>query len=316
MGRIIMGVIDETGTLNENEIFVQISKQPSDEEAARLGILKPGREGCWKVVSEVVMAKNPCMHPGDARRLRAVDSELLQRFHYDCVVFPRKGSRPITDMCSGSDLDGDLYFVTWDPSLLPPISAEPMDYAAPPAKVVTEPVTIADIREFLVKFISVDQLGPIANAHIAHADVKPDGVRDPVCVHFAYLCSLAVDFPKTGILPDFPKEHRPISWPDFMQKQGMVTHISQKVTGQMYRKAKSIFYSTISPHEIKPDNAFLVAGYENYLSSARDSYQNYCDCMNGVLQLYGIKSEAQVFSGSKIESGTMGTDEARRAMEV
>ncbi|PJF19498.1 RNA dependent RNA polymerase family protein [Paramicrosporidium saccamoebae] len=316
MGRIIMGVIDETGTLKENEVFVQISKQPSDEEAVRLGILRPGREGCWKVVSEVSMAKNPCMHPGDARRLRAVDNELLQRFHFDCVVFPRKGPRPLTDMCSGSDLDGDLYFVTWDPALLLPTSVEPMDYAAPPAKVVTEQVTTADIREFLVKFISVDQLGPISNAHIAHADVKPDGVRDPVCVHLAYLCSLAVDFPKTGILPDFPKEHRPISWPDFMQKQGMTTHVSQKVTGQMYRKAKSIFYSATGHREIKPDSAFLVAGYEKYLPSARDSYRDYCDCLNGVLRLYGFGSEAQVFSGSRLEPEMMGIDESRRIMEV
>ena len=37
-------------------------------------------------------------------------------------------TRPHPNECSGSDLDGDIYFVCWDPDLIPPRQIPPMDY--------------------------------------------------------------------------------------------------------------------------------------------------------------------------------------------
>lgn len=61
--------------------------------------------------------------------LEAVDVPGLHHL-YDCLVFPQKGERPHANEASGSDLDGDLYFVTWDDTLIPPSkrSWTPMDY--------------------------------------------------------------------------------------------------------------------------------------------------------------------------------------------
>ncbi|KAK9931741.1 hypothetical protein M0R45_019006 [Rubus argutus] len=57
------------------------------------------------IKGKVVVAKNPCLHPGDVRVLRAVNvPELLHMV--DCVIFPQKGLRPHPNECSGSDLDG------------------------------------------------------------------------------------------------------------------------------------------------------------------------------------------------------------------
>lgn len=36
--------------------------------------------------------------------------------------------RPHPNECSGSDLDGDIYFVCWDTELIPPRQITPMDY--------------------------------------------------------------------------------------------------------------------------------------------------------------------------------------------
>nr|GEU93091.1 RNA-dependent RNA polymerase 6 [Tanacetum cinerariifolium] len=54
----------------------------------------------------------------------------------DRLIFPQKGKRPHTDEASGSDLDGDLYFVTWDDHLIPPSKQSwlPMEYTIAEAK--------------------------------------------------------------------------------------------------------------------------------------------------------------------------------------
>jgi hypothetical protein len=37
----------------------------------------------------------------------------------ECIVFSTQGKRPDFDMMSGGDLDGDKYFVSFHPDLLP-----------------------------------------------------------------------------------------------------------------------------------------------------------------------------------------------------
>jgi RNA-dependent RNA polymerase len=107
--RYLIGVIDESGTLCENEVFVNIKQSPLNRR--------------------VIVTRNPCRHPGgnhsngkkltkDVRVLEAVDRLELSHLR-DCIVFPRVGQRPLMDMMSGGDLDGDMYFVCWDETLIP-----------------------------------------------------------------------------------------------------------------------------------------------------------------------------------------------------
>jgi hypothetical protein len=60
--------------------------------------------------------------------MQAVDRKELHHL-VNVVVFPQRGDRPHPDQCSGSDLDGDQYFVSWDPALLfPGQNRTPMDF--------------------------------------------------------------------------------------------------------------------------------------------------------------------------------------------
>lgn len=77
-GRAMMGVLDETRTLEYGQVFVQYS----DRSSSLSHVVK----------GKVVVAKNPCLHPGDVRVLQAVDVPDL-RHMVDCVVFPQKGLR-------------------------------------------------------------------------------------------------------------------------------------------------------------------------------------------------------------------------------
>jgi hypothetical protein len=105
-GALLKGVIDETGLLQGGEIFVQICHERavhgSGVERDTAWIESSGlsfdEKGCAVVgAARVAVAKSPCMHPGDVRVLRAVDSaELRHRLghHLNVIVFPQRGQPP------------------------------------------------------------------------------------------------------------------------------------------------------------------------------------------------------------------------------
>jgi RNA-dependent RNA polymerase len=81
MGRSMMGCLDETRTLNYGEVFIQASNSANDR-------------GKFVVTGKVVVAKNPCLHPGDVRILKAVYHPALDHM-VNCVVFPQQGPRQV-----------------------------------------------------------------------------------------------------------------------------------------------------------------------------------------------------------------------------
>jgi len=131
-----MGCLDELGILEQGQCFVRASVPSLDKYFVKHGSrFSSGNKSAEVIVGTIVMAKNPCLHPGDVRILEAVDVPELHHL-VDCLVFPKKGERPHPNEASGSDLDGDVYFVTWDENLVPPRkqSWTPMDYSSVPAR--------------------------------------------------------------------------------------------------------------------------------------------------------------------------------------
>lgn len=68
----------------------------------------------------------------DIQKLKAVDRlevrESLLHDHYNVIVFSSKGERPDFNKMAKGDLDGDTYFVCWDPELIKydvPFKSEP-----------------------------------------------------------------------------------------------------------------------------------------------------------------------------------------------
>ncbi|PHT45982.1 hypothetical protein CQW23_15140 [Capsicum baccatum] len=123
-GRLLMGCLDELNILEAGQCFIKVSSAASYPQVYDLYNIN------FEVVQgKVAIAKNPCHHPGDIRVLNAVDVKELCHLN-DCLVFPQKGKRPHADEASGSDLDGDLYFVTWNEELIPSETFEPMIYSS------------------------------------------------------------------------------------------------------------------------------------------------------------------------------------------
>lgn len=189
-GAFLLGCVDETGTLNGHYEALQPSAGATKEEWERslpeifLRVDHPDKEkkGTYVVVEGIcILARNPSLHPGDVRIVRAVDVPALHHLK-NVVVLPQTGDRDLANMCSGGDLDGDDYLVMWDKQLLPEEWNHPaMDYQPPEKLTVAHTITVEDIIDFFVTYIKNDRLGRIAHAHLAQADYSAWGVKDDKC---------------------------------------------------------------------------------------------------------------------------------------
>ncbi|CAN6479814.1 unnamed protein product [Victoria cruziana] len=221
----------------------------------------------------------------------------------DCIVFPQKGERPHPNECSGSDLDGDLYFVCWDPALIPPRQIEPMDYDPAPPKVLDHDVSIEDIQEYFANYMINDSMGVISNAHTVFADKEPGKAESGPCIELAKLFSVAVDFPKTGIPALLPPHLRVREYPDFMEKLDKPTYESKGIIGKLFRAIKdkpdTVPASPFTKRAARQayDQDLEVEGYEAYLDDAYYFKSKYDHKLANLMHHYGFKTEAELLWG-------------------
>ncbi|CAB5391526.1 unnamed protein product [Rhizophagus irregularis] len=275
------GVLDETQSLNENEIYCCVT-DPN------------GRNGRRVITGTCIVFRNPCFHPGDIRVVTAVNCKNLSNL-MDVVVFPATGYRDIPSQCSGGDLDGDDFTIIYDERLIPKKKRiEPMAYEAQRPDYI-ENVTIEDVQSFFVNYILSDQLGIIANSHLAKADHFETGAFHGQCIRLAQLHSEAVDFPKTGKPAILSSVLRANTFPDFMEKHDKPTYISEKVLGILYR---SINEEAFNPcYQMVLDDRLHVQGYKTYVEEARKIKRTYDADIKGLMNQYGVKTEFEVTSG-------------------
>ena len=103
----LFGVCDFYGILKKNQIFAQIHKE----------------NGNKKIISgEVLITKNPCLSVYDIQKVEAVNNDIINEyfseFYENVVIFPQKGEIPLPSKISGSDLDGDIYWICWERSFV------------------------------------------------------------------------------------------------------------------------------------------------------------------------------------------------------
>ncbi|CAF1239013.1 unnamed protein product [Adineta steineri] len=289
-GRAMFGIIDESRTLQYGEVFIQYTSNSQIESEIVLGY--------------VAVTKNPCLYPGDIRILKAIDVPHLHHLH-DCIVFPCNGNRPHTNEISGSDLDGDVYWVCWLPDLVPNLEnqIDPLDYDTLEKKLLDHAITMDDVAEFLIDYMANDFLGELCNAHLAWADLEL--ATSPRCIELAHDIAAVVDYPKTGINPVNDEKRRELKaprYPDFMEKE-IRTYSSRKVLGKIYRQARCAYDLHVQleyvdqQHFIEIDETLLTDGFESYLDDAKRQYNLYCNKLQQILDLYDYSTEAELITG-------------------
>lgn len=291
-GAFVLGCVDETNTLRMDpgelpEIFIQV---PGENESE------------WKTAEGVcLLARNPSLHPGDIRVVRAVQCHALKHLK-NVVVLPQQGERPLANMCSGGDLDGDDYLVMWDDDLLPPKSQwdhPAMNYDAPTPVMCAGAVQDEQFVKFFVDYIKNDNLGQIATNHRATADREAanGGVKEEKCLALAQLHSQAVDFNKTGV----PAIMDRILWP-----QRYPHWIPGKALKRQYHSYGVLggLYDQVVPEKFVPDydkpfdsrvlNAYVLT--EDMLQKAKEFKVGYDQQMRRVMAQHSIQTEFEVFT--------------------
>lgn len=184
------------------------------------------------------------MYPGDIRKLTAVNVPMLECCMRNCIVFPTRGARPHSDEISGSDLDGDQYWVYWGKDLKVNQRVAPLAHSS--AKKSKEShITTEMIVDYYLNTISSRCYSLIADMHTVVADQETKGTFSSKCVQLANLFYRAIDSPKTGevINMDFVNQLRSEypRFPRFMMKFDCAYYESESVLEKLYLRAKKIY---------------------------------------------------------------------------
>ncbi|KAF4771917.1 hypothetical protein HAV15_004558 [Penicillium sp. str.  len=314
-GANLLGVMDETGVLRgyfKNklphrrasyaeklaalpEIFVQICRLDGAGE--------------YEIIEGLcILARNPSLHPGDIRVVRAVNRLELQGLR-DVVVLPQTGDQDIASMCSGGDLDGDDYLIIWDPDLIPARwFVECMDYKGSKAPDLDHDVTVDEVTSFFVTYMKNDCLPRIAHAHLAWADRLPKGVWEEKCIRLAQLHSDAVDYNKSGAHARMARSLDPKFWPHFMEKRykrPSSIYKSTKILGQLYDEVVTPDFvpKLEKPFESRILESPLAPASETYMEYARELKAEFDMNMRQIMAQYEINTEFEVWSTFVLRHG-------------
>ncbi|ORZ32826.1 RNA dependent RNA polymerase-domain-containing protein [Catenaria anguillulae PL171] len=292
-GLYLVGVLDEWDVLEEDEVwFASSIRDP----------IPPG--------TKLLIGRSPCLHPGDLRVVTMARRDHDELAHLrDVVVFSQRGSRPLPNMLAGGDLDGDNFLVIWDERLLPPNQVPPMDYTPPGLpKEYKDGVSVANIIDFFVDFMVQEQVGLIANAHVAWAD-RLGSANTPECLELAYQHSVAVDFAKTGIPPSYNSSMAPPAYPDFLQTETRAMYESESVLGHIYRWACQVIDETEADKSLpdvlhsSDDNGYdpripaYVPDHNEYMEDALRLMFEYSGEMLKAAVQYEVLNEAELVTG-------------------
>ena len=181
----------------------------------------------------------------------------LEECMCDVIVFPMKGKRPHPNEISGSDLDGDQYWVYWGNDLKVDKDVEPLAYGSTSKAEVSSITQEIVINHIVESFGAGGIIGMIANTHTVTADKANEHSFSTACRELAELFSAAVDSPKTGkiVKKDEIRKYQQKycgDWPHFLMKLDEKTYESDSILEKLFFKAKEHFFTTQETPELHP----------------------------------------------------------------
>jgi hypothetical protein len=309
-GAYVTGIMDEFGILNYGEAFLQVRTDTMN----------------MIVDKKCPVAKCPCLHPGDIRVLnfKKYDPSDPNTFKYkifetyeNVIIFPQKGSRPHPNELSGSDLDGDQYFIFYDLDLRNVKRVvDPMDYSDNSEAIKKDHITRKDIIDFFAEFINNNNLGLIADAHLAHSDRLTADAELPKGL--AKKFSLAVDAPKTGAKIILTEDEEAKEWPHYMAKEKKTFH-SNHVLGKLYDKTVKII-EEIDKYKSSENNYYdeglIVGDYMNFAFEGLVYYIKYYEELLAILKKNDVQCESELLTGNNVDNEISGFGKKKHNYDI
>jgi hypothetical protein len=296
----VMGIMDEYNILEYGQAFLRIKRKNKDI------ILN----------QKCSIAKCPCLHPGDIRILdfkkyipgdKNTEKYKIFEKYENVIIFPSKGKRPHPNECSGSDLDGDFYFVFYDKDLIPKESdlMEPMNYIFDFKSLEKKKITINDVIDYFAEYINLNNLGIIGDAHLALTDQDDLGAKGKIPMKLAELFSQAVDAPKTGLKIELTDDEQAKKYPHYMGKKKNKSYVSSNILGVIYDNINESIALMANDKELTGifyDEDFEIEGWKNYALLALVYYRDYYREMVNLLIKNEIKGESILLTGNNIDN--------------
>ena len=291
----VFGIMDEYGILEYGQAFLRIKKKNLD----------------LTLNKKCTIAKCPCLHPGDIRVLdfkcyipgddKTEKYKVFDNYE-NVLIFPSKGPRPHPNECSGSDLDGDNYFVFYDEDLIIDEKnlCKPMNYIFPPNSLKKDNIQIEDVIEYFAEYTNLNNLGLIGDAHLALSDNDPKGAKGEIPMKIAEKFARAVDAPKTGEKIFLSKDEEPKIFPHYMGKPEQKSYKSETIIGKLYDEIKEIIDKTTKKKEVISefyDKDLEKSGYEKFAILGLVFYRDFFEDFLNLLKKNEIKGESVLLTG-------------------
>ena len=287
--------MDEYGILEYGQAFLRIKKRDLD----------------LTLNKKCTIAKCPCLHPGDIRVLDfkcyIPGDEKTEKYkvfdnYENVLIFPSKGARPHPNECSGSDLDGDNYFVFYDEDLVIEEKnlCKPMNYIFTLNSLQKDNIQIEDVIEYFAEYTNLNNLGLIGDAHLAFADRDPDGAKGRIPMKIAEKYARAVDAPKTGEKIVLSEDEEPKKFPHYMGKPTNKTYKSKTIIGKLHDKINEIINNNTNKKEAITefyDKDLEKSGYEQFSILGLVFYRDFFEDILNLLKKNEIKGESVLLTG-------------------
>ncbi|GMT30744.1 hypothetical protein PFISCL1PPCAC_22041, partial [Pristionchus fissidentatus] len=315
LGRTLLGVVDETGLLQNGQVFVSYSYSMSHKRNS-----DKGGHGAIVHTGRTLITKNPCISAGDVRMFDAVDIPSLRHL-VDVIVFPQHGPRPHPDEMAGSDLDGDEYTVVWDPELFldhnEKAAEYPMGETSNRWKMERREeeweMDEDQMAEVYIDYCANSQLGQLSNNHLAASDAY--GINSKAAQSLAAKIPLAMDYLKQGIAPERMTEEemedpddvtrvipaeKCTRKPSFLQINHEPAYRSRGIMGKLYEEVRryeeAIVEGEPEIEKISLDVDLILDGWEKYERQVGEEMEEYGGVITSLLHRFGIDTEAELMS--------------------
>ena len=296
----VIGIMDEYGILEYGQAFLRIRRKNLD----------------LTLNKKCTIAKCPCLHPGDVRVLdfkcyiEGDESTKIYKIfekYENVLIFPSKGPRPHPNECSGSDLDGDNYFVFYDEDLILDDKnlTKPMNYSFSLQPLKKDNIQIEDVIEYFAEYTNLNNLGLIGDAHLALADRDPKGAKGIIPMKIARKFSRAVDAPKTGDEVILSEDEEPKKFPHYMCKSAKKTYVSTTVIGILYDEINKTIDEITKKKEISDkfiDNDLEIIGWEKFAILGLVFYRDFFEEMLNIMKKNEIRGESVLLTGNNIDN--------------